>query len=428
MAVLSGTGIAAAIAAGLIVPPTTGSIIGNSSNPRVYNTRQSTENKVLTNEYLDSFNYSDLLREVYKRGAITSQEFKDASGYFAKLDKQAVGKSGMGVEIFGFPLFGWVDGTTSRQKNAIIHVFDEIGKFSDDFAYRIKNLTYKSPKEIGDAIRSGAPSIAGARKPEHFDESFNPEELPEDPVHLWTNPELAVLYDMNYDKEHYYDQIKAATGAQVDLDRYENEQALTALNSGDTRLQASYLDSIRNNRSAAIAKGATSGAQAAADVLTNLENIQNYSANQAAFAQNAWNNVGQDLLTDAQANLTARSYFDQLANNLMDKSAKYYASDNARLRAQLEANGSIWNAEANKVAGIMNANANMDANYVQANAAVNAVRAGVQAQANEYAWLFENALEAYNGDVAKALNVTDRNIWSAYFNKQNPINVISTFR
>lgn len=402
------------------------SIIKNSANPYIYDTRQNTEYKVGNNQYLNSYTYSDLLREVYKRGNITDQEYKDASGYFSKLDKQAVGNSGAGVEIFGFPLFGWVDGTTQRQKDAIVHVFDEIGKFSDDFAYRIKNLTYKSPKEIGDAIRSGAPSIAGAKKPEYFDESFNPEEIDEDPVHLWTNPELAELYDMNYDKQHYYDQIKAATGAQVDLDRYGNEQALTALNSGDTRLQASYLDSIRNNRSAAIAKGATAGAQAAADVLTNLENIQNYSANQAAYAQNAWENIGQDLRTDAQANLTARNYFDQLAGNLMDKSAKYYASDNARLRAQREANGSIFASEADKVRGIMNANAQMEANYIQANAAINAVRAGVQARANEYAWLFENALEANGGDVAAALNTTDRNIWSAYFNRQSPINYMST--
>jgi hypothetical protein len=61
----------------------------------------------------------------------------------------------------------------------------------------------------------------------------------------------------------------------------------------------------------------------------------------------------------------------------------------------------------------------MYANYVQAAANINAANAGIKAQADEYAWVFDRFLGANNGDVPSAVKDFDQYIIGRYTGKNN---------
>ena len=212
----------------------------------------------------------------------------------------------------------------------------------------------------------------------------------------------------------YYDLIKAGTSAAVDLANYTSAQQAHAANVDDTKQVTSYLDSIRNTKANAIAEGATLGARRANELLANVDSINNYATNQANVAQERFNTVDKKLLADAQANLTARSYFDQLAQTLSGHSNTLYANDTDRFGQDWLSNAEFYTADQNLRGQRAYANASMYANSLKANASINATRQAAMQEADEYKWVFDNYLRANDNNIPKTVMDTNNYIFGRY--------------
>ena len=251
------------------------------------------------------------------------------------------------------------------------------------------------------------------------DVNFKGEQLEVDPVKLWTGQELADLHTLNFDPNSYYDLVKQGTSAGVDYSKYTSDQLAHAAGVDDTKNVTSYLDAIRNTKAESLAAGATLGARAANEILANTESINNYANNQSTVAQNRFNAVNDALLTDAQARLTAKSYYENLAKSLSNDSALLYANDTDRFGQEMLSNAEMYKADQELRGQRAYSNASMYANYVQAAANINAANAGMKAQADEYAWVFDRFLGANNGDVPSAVKDFDQYIIGRYTGKNN---------
>ena len=230
------------------------------------------------------------------------------------------------------------------------------------------------PEDVRNSFLKSSSPIAQVAAPMYEDVNFKGEQLEVDPVKLWTGQELADLHTLNFDPNSYYDLVKQGTSAGVDYSKYTSDQLAHAAGVDDTKNVTSYLDAIRNTKAESLAAGATLGARAANEILANTESINNYANNQSTVAQNRFNAVNDALLTDAQARLTAKSYYENLAKSLSNDSALLYANDTDRFGQEMLSNAEMYKADQELRGQRAYSNASMYANWLQANAGVNASR------------------------------------------------------
>lgn len=286
------------------------------------------------------------------------------------------------------------------------NVFDKkYGKTGREFyefmtSYAPEFVKFKTNGEItgesiANAMLSGTPNYT-VTAPNYLDLPDLPEIQDVDPVKRWTGPELAEFHEIPYDIAEYYDALKQGNEAAVDYANYQNAQANEASMFGDTENHANYLDSIRNTRADAIANGATLGAKYANELLANKEAISNYSGAQQDVASQAMSVLESPINADARTMTSTREYFDKLALNIEDVINQLYYNDTVRFGQDWLNNATRYRSGIDEYGNILNANANMYANYVQNKAAADAANARNRAQADDYAFLFDNVLMPRN--------------------------------
>ena len=295
-------------------------------------------------------------------------------------------------------------------RELLTKITNNLGKLSTDPNNFYNYLTRIS--EGGDLAPSA--SIAGVAAPNYMDTSFANYQREVDPVKLWTGQELADLHNIDYNPDNYYDLIKRGTVAEVDRANFESALMNEASMINDTANVTSYLDNIRNTKAEAISTGATAGAQAAAEVLSNKEAINSYAQNQAAVADARYGAVENALLADANAKVSAREYFNNLANTLGQDILTLYANDTDRFGQDMLSNAEFYTADEALRGQRIRSNADMWAAQATANSAINASRVQADATTNEYAWVFNAMLNKYDGDFNSAKRDFQRYMNSRY--------------
>lgn len=274
--------------------------------------------------------------------------------------------------------------------NGIRHIFDRLKAAKNagnkeeresaralihDLVINVDSLNIASNylKDNFETIKQGAIDSISVPAPSYLDTSFVGRTVNETPAQLMTGQEMADLYKVNYDPNYYYDLIKQGTEANVDLARYENEQALNASQLDNVKNMASYLGAMRNTKAEAISSGATEGARAANEVLNNLSAMNNFATGQSEVASDIIKNISRPLLDNSQARITADTYYNSLANMLATGALLNYASDVDRYGQELVTNSELYTADQNLRGQRAMANGTMAGAYAnaQANAQAN---------------------------------------------------------
>lgn len=385
-------------------------------------------------QLLKEYNLSDvpaesIITEMNDRGLIDYSDYEKLNSLIADSEKQ-YSKDGN----YSFSDFLYALAHRSSSHEGIAELYDNLSNNISKmgFATNIDDPD-KFIEDLGNTLTSTNPNAVTAPAPSYLDTAFDNYQREIDPVKLWTGQELADLHDINYDPNYYYDLVKQGTSAETNRAMYEsailNNQSLQ----DDVRSMASYLDSIRNSRSAAINSGITAGAQAVNDVLSNVSAFSDYAAAQGETANNRLSAVNDALLSDAQAKLTARNYFDQLAQSLATDSAGLYANDTSRFGQDWLSNAEFYTADQELRGQRAYSNANMYGNYLNAQAQIRNTQANANAQNTEYAYVLKAAYEAnkskgYSGQNAinRAILDTNQYIKNRYTGYNNLIDLLDS--
>lgn len=342
----------------------------------------------IDNNNLSALDTRDIIEQLWTSGNLTPSEYKDALNSLDNLEKLAPDSTGSIDNIF--------KGLTTSKKTyqQAINLYDLISKK----AWVLDASTRGSYEDLVNAATNsfyeGVPTVSDAPTPGYLDTNFQGEQLQVTDPKLWTGQELADLHNINYDINHYYDLIKQGTQANLKLGEFNNAQLDTLTNSTTTTEANDYLNSIRNSKSEAINNGITSGARAASEVLANANAVAARAQTYADAANTKADNMKNLIEADAKANLSARKYFDSIAQSLSTDSANLYYSDVDRYGQEILSNAELYTADQNLRGARLEANADMYANMLSANTQINNVRNSINAESDELAWLFNNALTA----------------------------------
>jgi hypothetical protein len=246
-------------------------------------------------------------------------------------------------------------------------------------------------------------STAGASipAPAYLDTSFDNYQKNVEPLKLYTNKELAELYDLDYNVDNILADYNRAAQADVDYSSWTSD-LLQNINERDNNVSAvSYLDAIRNAKNESVIKGMSSGARAAAEVLANKEASLNKATTNAETATQRFEAMNDALLNRAQAEVNAHNMYTDLSNALSKTSGTLYANDVARIGQDLLTNANILSADENLRSNRQAQNNLMAAVYANASAQNRLSTTGV----NNVDWLFKNVyLPAANNNVTQALS------------------------
>lgn len=344
-------------------------------------------------EGLDSVSVRDLYDYALDTSKISKEEYKRGLNILDQMEKHTNGK------------FEWADvakylGHLPATNMDAKEFYETMTKIIPDFSDYVKRAANLTPEGFRDRIISSLPAVSDVPRPTYYNVNSVTDDNLKDvrPMYLPTGQELADYNGINYDPNYYYDLIKQGTEAAVNYADFQNKVTNNNSMLQDTVTNNSYLDSIRSAKQDAIAKGATAGARAANELLATSDAMGNYSNTQMKSADTQMQNISKPLLQDAQAQLTARDYFNKLAQNLMTSGLTFYDSDATRYGAEWDRNATLYQGNNALRAGYDTANAMMNAAYNQNQATVNAARSGLNSMANQYAWLFERGLDAYGND------------------------------
>lgn len=364
--------------------------------------------KVVKDNNLGSLTTKEIIEDLWSAGVIDEQTYSRSLSQIDSLENWA----GDDKSIAGM-IKTWGTSPVAMKEG------QELYKTIATYAPYLNGHNAKSYDELVKAVNSsfytGLPTIDDAPSPQYLDTMFEGTQVEVTDPKKWTAGELAELHNINYDMNYYYDLIKAGTEANKQVGEYTNRQLEALVNSQETKNVTGYLDSIRNAKAEALANGATSGARAAAEILANTEAIAANSQTQAQLANTKAQNMDALLQADAEAKLSARQYFDQLAQSLTTDATNLYTYDVDRYGQELLTNAELYTADQNLRGARLLANAEMWANQQMVNAQIANNRAAMQAESDQYSWLFNNALRAY-GDPNKALHFVDDYIFKTYQN------------
>lgn len=376
--------------------------VGNIARKGIMTNTKDSFNQMQTafkNNGLDGVTFEQLISEAYNQGYITKDQYKkykpiatDAANIVDYYKDQASHDN------------AW-DFITDYTSNVAGTFSKKYGKTGQEFYNLMTELAPKFIKErtngnitgesIANAMLSGTPNYT-VTAPNYLDLPDLPELQDVDPVKRWTGPELAEFHEIPYDIAEFYDALKQGNEAAVDYAKYQNAQANEASMFRDTENRANYLDSIRNTRADAIANGATLGAKYANELLANKNAISDYADAQQDVANKAMAVLKSPINANARTMTNTREYFDKLALNIEDVINQLYYNDTVRFGQDWLNNATRYRAGIDEYGNTLNANANMYANYVQNKAAADAANARNRAQADDYAFLFDNVLMPRN--------------------------------
>lgn len=273
--------------------------------------------------------------------------------------------------------------------------------YANDSTFRENwNDTYRNlSNEEKLAWLDGASSSGGTiPAPAYLDTSFETYQREVEPVKLYSNKELAELYDLDFNFDNILADYKKAGDAKVNYSKYVSDVAKNMGERNNTQSVTDYLTAIRNTKSEAINKGVTTGARAAAEMVATKEALQNKALQEYQTAQTRTQATAGALLERAQAPLMATQVYNDLAKNLGNTSATLYANDSARYGADLLANANFYAADEALRAERMAANQIMGAIANNAKAQYNANFGGL----NDVDWLFKNVYLPANNNNADA--------------------------
>lgn len=409
---LSAIGIGLMIIGGAGVAIGTGSqmqsqIEQSNRNKKSVKTAKSNYEKAIKKAGLGSLDDSEIARELYHQGKISEEEYEQISKTIKKYEN-----ADTSWDQFWLTL-------NNKEREQLERYYNLLAEEAPE----LKNTAYRAMENLSEEDRRalfGTPTLERLENPNYADVNFEGFQREVEPVKLWTGQELADLHNLNFDPSHYYDQIKAGTEADLAAARYMSDQMNNASMINDTENVTSYLDSIRNTKAEALASGATLGQRAANELLANQEALNNYSTNQATVADARFQAVDDALLADASARLTASNYFNQLAKSLATDSMTLYDNDSTRYAQDMLSNAEFYRADQELRGQRLLSNANMYADWLQGNAQIANYQSQLDSLSSEYVWLYENALRANDGDVARARADVDNYINYRYTRYQTP--------
>lgn len=237
---------------------------------------------------------------------------------------------------------------TRSENKTLTKFYNELYENYPDFkttwdkAY--SNLTDDEKLKFLSGATAGGASIPA---PAYLDTSFDRYQREVAPLKLYSNKELAELYDLDYDFESILKDYETGAQANVDYQQYLSDMLANVGERDNITNETSYLDSIRNIKSEAINKGVTSGARAAAEVLANKTAIENKVEANKENAINRFELMDDALLNKAQAAINATKVYNDLAKNLWNTGATLYANDVNRRGQDLLTNANILSADEN---------------------------------------------------------------------------------
>lgn len=269
--------------------------------------------------------------------------------------------------------------------------------FRENWNNTYRNLSNEEKLKWLDGASSSGGTIPS---PAYLDTSFDTYQREVAPVKLYSNKELAELYDLDFNFENILSDYKAAGEAKVKYADYVSDVAKNMGERANAQKTTDYLTAIRNTKGEAINKGMTTGARAAAEVIATKEAMQNKALEELATSQTRTEATASALLENAQASLNATQVYNNLAKTLGGTSSTLYANDSARYGADILANANFYAADESLRAQRMAANQIMGAMANNARAQYNANYGGL----NDVDWLFKNVyMPANNNNVDNAV-------------------------
>lgn len=372
-----------------------------------YNAKQTGADKINTKdalEWLRTYNY------------ISTEDYDLAVQEYAEFEKQYNDWDPDWLYNFS---------STGKKFSALKKAYQKLNEHSNVFAKAAKLTAADLKGALKGQFEEAAGKIRDVETPSYFDTDFANEIQNAEPMRLMSGQEMADLHNIDYDPNTYYDLIKQGTQADVAYTDYLSRQMNEASMIEDTKNVNSYLDSIRNNKAEALASGATAGARAAQEVLAQRENISNYANNQLNVASERYNTVEEALINDAQAKLTARDYFNGIAQSLATDAMTLYANDAERYAAEQMMYANIFDANEYLRQERIKANGEMAGAYASNQAAVNAARGGLKDQETELSFIIDRVFGANNNNAIKAIDQLNKIIrkdtlgYSSYFDNYN---------
>lgn len=388
--------ILAVIAAGTAVAGTTHGVVTNftkADNRAAADEAYRTYSKNLKTQGVYDLDTKDAIDYLRAHGYITIEEYDAAVKEYKKFEKQYKDAG---------PDYLYVASTSSKKFDNLTKIYEKLNEHSAIFARAAKMTADEMHGAIKEGFQNSLKNIHDVNAPSYLDTTFLNESKEAKPMRLMTGQEMADLHGLDYDPDTYYNLIKQGTEADVKYTDYLSRQMNEASMYDDTKTVNSYLDSIRNNKAEALASGATAGARAAQEVLANQAAITSYADKQNDVASQRYDTVSQALMEDAQAKLTARDYFNSLAQSLATDALTLYATDAERYAGEQAMYADIFDANEYLRQERIRANGTMAGAYASNQAAINAAKAGVLDKQNEYDWIYDRVLGAYGGDARKA--------------------------
>jgi hypothetical protein len=305
------------------------------------------------------------IRDMYDRGLITEDDYKNSLSYFEKYKKLAGKDDGPIADHWNkfIDFFKKTEGT-GEQGEAIRHV-----------AEASLHYMYPNANNIEDWLDTMASNAVKGIDPPNYQSMLDPNAdlLPVPEAKWYTGQEMADLFGINYDPNYYYDLLKKSTEAQVAAQNFKNEQAIANSMADDTVSRNQYLQAIDNTKADAVIKGSTLGARMANELLANANAANTYATNQANVFNQAMTDIQPLIQKNALAKETANKYFNQnVFTPIGENIEKLYYDDIVNRGAYLNYNADQIAAALEANGQIAQANAAMDAAYQTAKTAATA--------------------------------------------------------
>lgn len=371
--------------------------LGHALNTKGYNEAKQayeTFRNTLQSSGLGNADTRQVIDRLYQDGELTFEEYKGALKEYNEFEKQ--------YKDSDSDYFYARSDLFSSKFSDLKKFYDVLNKKSGIISEATLKTADQLKGSVKDAFLSGVPNIQGTPGYTAFDESFDNPKQNAEYMRLMTGQEMADLHSLDYNPDTYYDLIKQGTEAKVNYANYLSQQMNEASMIEDTKNVNSYLDSIRNNKAEALASGATAGARAAQEVLGTKEAINNYATNQTDVANQRYSTVEDVLLEDAQAKLTAKDYFNNLAQSLSTDAGTLYANDAERYRGEQAMYGNVYSANEYLRQARINANASMARDKAIADASIASARNNATSQIDAYMWMLDRYIGANKGNTKQA--------------------------
>ena len=258
-----------------------------------------------------------------------------------------------------------------------------------------------SDEEKMNYLSSGMPGFGGVAAPRYWDTDFAPYQKKVDPITHYTNKELADLYNIDFNFDNILAELNAAAEAQVNLKDWEAFLIANNAELDNTQNITDYLDAMRNIKSEAIQKGMSTGARAAAELINNVDTIQNKVQSNYDAATQRFETINDALLQRAQTQIEADKHYDDLAQYLANISSNLYLNDINRYGSDRLFNSNVLSADENLRSTRAAQNNLMRSIYNSANSQINAAKNAAYEPLNYFKTV---TLPAYNYDWNKAIS------------------------